>query len=97
MKYRTMNDVKRHHTGYFFASSWVWKTRLGSYAYPDAHDGAYFITSERLDDHHARRYTVRYIDVDGDIRNVSEFLEYPTAKRARTAAQKLADRSAPVE
>lgn len=90
-KYVTITDVEANHTGYFFASNAVWNSHADRAVYPDNHGGAYFVTSESMDIDDPRLYTVRYIDAEGDIRTVGEFMGYGTVQDAREAADAFSE------
>jgi hypothetical protein len=51
--------------------------------------GRYFITSERMDENHARRYSVREALPDGSIDTIGEFQAYTTKEDAREAIKAL--------
>lgn len=69
-------------------------SRLSETVYPAAH-GTYFVTSERDRDRGygaawdgRRRYTVRYMDLDGEFHDPGEFGEHASGPAAHRAAER---------
>ncbi|WNM69892.1 hypothetical protein SEA_APIARY_84 [Rhodococcus phage Apiary] len=98
--YGSIDDVRKahgeHYGGYFFSPDTMrsWKSRVLA----ELFGGRYFVTSERNYDDTARVYTVRHAHPNGDVRTATDPLTgerlsgYASASKARSVAQRLADR-----
>lgn len=96
---RTLNDVKAaatEHGSHWFDRDTMafFNTRLQSKVYPMDTGDILFVTSERMDADHPRRYSIRRAYFDGEgrfqIRTIGDFQEYATADEAHRAAKLLA-------
>lgn len=66
-----------------------------SRTYPGVYGGRFFISSEKqtgcfTGNTHPRLFTIREVDVEGDIGTVGEFQEFRTLKKAQARAEELA-------
>ncbi|WIC89706.1 hypothetical protein SEA_BRAXOADDIE_84 [Rhodococcus phage Braxoaddie] len=98
--YGSIDDIRKahgeHYGGYFFSPDTMrsWKSRVLA----ELFGGRYFVTSERNYDDTARVYTVRHAHPNGDVRTATDPLTgerlsgYASASKARSVAQRLADR-----
>jgi len=88
--YQTLSDVKaanRESGGHWFDKSTMrfFNTRMESQLY----GGRYFITSERYDENHGKRYSIRQAMPDGSVDTVGEFQQYFSLESARIAVRLL--------
>ena len=96
---KTLSDIKaaaeKHGSHWFDRDTMAFfNTRLQSKAYPMDNGDILFVTSERVDADHPRRYSIRRAYFDGEgrfqIRTIGDFQEYATADKAHRAAELLA-------
>lgn len=97
---KTLSDIKaaaEKHGSHWFDRDTMkfFNTKLQSKVHPMVDTGdILFVTSERMDAYHPRRYSIRraYFDEGGrfQIRTIGDFQEYATAGEAHSAAKLLA-------
>ena len=90
--YQTIEDIKYHNaeTGHYFFSEGAMQffaSRVAPTLY--GKDRNIFITSEKFDDDTERMYTVRCIDEDGQIQDLSEFQQFRYIKTAKKFINKI--------
>ena len=88
----SMRQVRNLHEskGMFFFSEGAkrfFKSRISDCLY----GGCVFVTSERSSWNAPRLYTVRMIDIDGDIRTLGDFQGFSTRAKAHTYAKNIGD------
>ena len=79
----SVNGIEIKHKGHFFSpgSMRFFNSRLCHEVFPTK-NGAYFITSEKFDYKSPRLYTVRFFDLNDDIKTVGEFQAFETKAQA---------------
>lgn len=55
---------------------------FNSTVFPRVYGGRYFITSERLDEHHPERFTIRVAFDDGSVQTIGEFRAFDSHEDA---------------
>lgn len=79
----SVNGIEIKHKGHFFSPGAMrfFNSRVCSDVFPTK-NGAYFITSEKFDYKSPRLYTVRFFDLNDDIKTVGEFQGFETKAQA---------------
>lgn len=91
----TMSRIINSASGHFFSRDNMrfFSSRLSEEVF-EGPGGIFFVTSERQDERHPRRYTVReFRPRNGSVHTTSEFQQFKTIRGAKNYAKRCADGS----